>query len=192
MKRASNAWLTFLFVLIYVLIGLFLIITPEPSTTILCGAIAGVLAFLGIVRIISYFRIDKFEAMLKKELCNGLFLVLAAFYVILKAGDTVKVFIPVALSIVLIYEAMTNFQQAIDLAREQIGTWIAEMVSFGVVMLLSLMCLFNFFKWGNVFLMRFIGISYVVAAVASFLSMIFMSAYKKKHQKNEIVEAKAE
>ena len=193
MKRAANVWLTLLFVLVYLLLGAFLIINPQPSTDIISGVIAGILAFMGIVRIIGYFKMDSYEAMIKKELCNGLFLVLAAFVVIMKR-ETISAFIPIALSIVLLYEAMTNLQQAVDLLRVKNTTWIVEIISFVVVLAMSLICLFGWFGFTGSSLMCFIGISYVVAALASLVSMFLMMNYKKKHDANkaEIAEAKAE
>lgn len=189
MKRGSNAVLSLLFVAIYLLLGLFLVMNPEPSVKIICGMIGGILGVLGVARIINYFKLDRYEAMLRKELANGMFFLLIAFYVIMKASTIVGI-IPIFLGILLVYEGMSLLQHTLDLVRAHIKQWVVNLVAGVITLALGVVSLFDPFKTG-VALMRFIGIAYIVAAVAVVVSMVLMRIFKKEYEKSkqEIVPA---
>lgn len=187
MKRSSNGIVNILFMLIYLLLGIFLIVNPEPSDTIICGVIGGALGLVGVVRVINYFKLDKYEAMLRKELALGLFLLLLAFFVIMKADD-VETMIPKALGVLLSYEAMGLFQNAVDLIRTNIKYWVIDVVAGGILLTLGILALFDPFG-KQITLMRFVGISFVVAAIATLVSVFLMRMFKKEYNKNEVVVA---
>ena len=188
MKRSTNGVLGVLFMIIYLMLGVFLIINPEPSSKIVCGVIGGVLGVVGIVRVINYFKMDRYEAMLKKELAMGMLFLLMAFYVIMKA-DVITSIIPIALGIVLVYEAMGLLQLAVDLARAGIRYWLINLISGVIILILGIIGLFNPFKAFHI-LMIFLGISFVVAGIASVISMFLIRIFKKEYDKGkkEIVE----
>lgn len=187
MKRGSNVVIGSLFMLIYMLLGVFLIINPEPSDKIICGVIAGVLGVVGVVRVINYFKMDRYEAMLRKELAIGLFLLLIAFYVIMQAATVISTLIPVALGVILVYEAMGLLQYAVDLMRSKIKYWIIDLIAGVVILTLGIIALFDPFD-AQLTLMRFIGISFVVAGVASLVSLFLLRLFKKEYQKQEVLE----
>lgn len=187
MKRGSNVVIGSLFMLIYVLLGVFLIINPEPSDKIICGVIAGVLGVVGVVRVINYFKMDRYEAMLRKELAIGLFLLLIAFYVIMQAATVISTLIPVALGVILVYEAMGLLQYAVDLMRSKIKYWVIDLIAGIIILALGIIALFDPFD-AQLTLMRFIGISFVVAGLASLVSLFLLRLFKKEYKKQEILE----
>lgn len=187
MKRGSNVVIGSLFMLIYMLLGVFLIINPEPSDKIICGVIAGVLGVVGVVRVINYFKMDRYEAMLRKELAIGLFLLLIAFYVIMQAATVISTLIPVALGVILVYEAMGLLQYAVDLMRSKIKYWVIDLIAGIIILALGIIALFDPFD-AQLSLMRFIGISFVVAGVASLVSLFLLRLFKKEYQKQEVLE----
>lgn len=175
---------------IYLLLGLFLLVNPEPSEKIICGMIGGILGVLGVVKIIGYFKMDRYEAMLRKELANGMFFMLIAFYVIMKATTVIVEIIPVFLGILLVYEGMGLVQHAVDLLRSNIKQWVVNLAAGAVTLTLGVISLFNPFKT-SITLMRFLGIAFIVAAVSVLVSMILMRIFKKEYEKSkqEIVPA---
>lgn len=187
MKRGSNVVLSLLFMAIYLLLGVFLIVNPDPSAKIICGMIAGILGFLGVVRVINYFRLDRYEAMLRKELANGAFFILIAFYVIMRT-DAVFGVVHIFLGVLLVYEGMGLLQNAVDLFYAKSKMWPVNLVAGGATVALAAVALFNPFKKAQT-LMTFIGITFVVAGVAVLVSMFLMRKFNKEFKKQEIVPA---
>lgn len=91
-----------IFIIVYLLIGLFLIVKPGTSTKILCGVLGGMLGIVGILKILNYFRIlPDYEAMIRKELAIGLSMLLVGFYIIFET-EAVAALIPAILGIVMV------------------------------------------------------------------------------------------
>lgn len=189
MRREANSVMGLVFMAVYLMLGIFLIVNPEPSIKIMCGVIGGVLGVIGVVRIINYFRLDRYEAMLRKELAMGCFMLLLAFFVIMKA-DVVASFIPIALGVVLVFEAMSLAQAALDLKRLDMKGWAIDLAAAGIVLVMGALILFDPFTTAKM-LVRFIGISFLVEGIATVVSMFLLRSYKKTYKKLEIAEVES-
>lgn len=176
-----------IFIIVYLLIGLFLIVKPGTSTKILCGVLGGMLGIVGILKILNYFRLPDYEAMIRKELAIGLSMLLVGFYIIFET-EAVAALIPAILGIVMVFEAMSKLQETMDLHRLKSGAWKATLVFAVIVLVLGCIILFNPFKAIET-LMLFIGISLIIEATANLVIMIMLAVLskKKKAEKNEVV-----
>ena len=83
---------------------------------------------------------------------------------------------------------MGLFQNAVDLIRTNIKYWVIDVVTGGILLTLGILALFNPFG-KQITLMRFVGISFVVAAIATLVSVVLMRMFKKEYNKNEVVVA---
>lgn len=189
MKKEPNSIMGLILMVMYFMLGIFLITNPEPSIKIMCGVIGGVLGVVGVVRIINYFRLEQYEAMIRKELAVGMFMLLIAFYVIMKA-EVIAGIIPIALGVVLVFQGMTLAQMALDLQRVKRPGWYVELISAGVILVLGLLVLFIKFDAAKTRAI-FLGISYVVLGIGMLVSMFLMRTYKKEYKKLEVVESTA-
>ena len=189
MKKEPNSIMGLILMVMYFMLGVFLITNPEPSIKIMCGVIGGVLGVVGVVRIINYFRLEQYEAMIRKELAVGMFMLLIAFYVIMKA-EVIAGIIPIALGVVLVFQGMTLAQMALDLQRVKRPGWYVELISAGVILVLGLLVLFIKFDVAKTRAI-FLGISYVVLGIGMLVSMFLMRTYKKEYKKLEVVESTA-
>lgn len=188
MKRSNSSVMGVLFLVIYTMLGIFLIVNPTPSGEIVCSVLAGVLGVVGIVKVINYFKMDEYEALLRKELAMGMLFILVAFVVVMLRKKLGEDIIPMALSIVLIYEAMGLLQYAVDFARGKVKYWYINLISGSIVLVLGILSVFVPFSDKVKFI--FLGSSFLAVGVATIVSMFLLRIFRKEYaKKNEVVVA---
>ena len=156
-----------------VALGLVLLIWPDLSTKLICFALGGILAVMGLVRIVLYFIRDGYLGMLRQDLTIGL-LALGAGGFLLFWPQMVASFLPVLFGLLLLVAGADRLQAGLDLRRMGSRYWAGTVAAALVTLILGAVVLANPFDTA-LLLIRFIGVSLLVVGCVGLGSSIMGS-----------------
>ena len=143
-------------------LGILFLVTPRSSGLIICYICGGALLVAGIWNAVVYFRRTVEDSLFRRELVWGVIEILAGVYIIARP-QLLLGFLPVAMGLVMIYDALTKLQSAMDLLRMRWPYWWTMLVLGGVAAVLGVVMVLNPFETADV-LVRFCGGALVVNA----------------------------
>lgn len=149
--------------LIFLVLGLFLLIFPEVSGSVICYLIAAALLLDGVRHTICYFRDQLSEALAGYDLALGGCELLLGLFVLIRPAVMLKM-LPVCLGLALLVSGVIRLQRAFDLRRAGFGPWRTVLILGATVAMLGLLMLIDPFSTAKVLLV-FLGISMVINAV---------------------------
>ena len=148
--------------LVFFVIGLFLIIFPEVSSSVLCYLIFAALLLDGLRHVICYFRGQLSEALAGYDLALGACEILLSLFVLIRQGVMLSL-LPICLGAALVVSGVIRLQRAFDLHRAGFPAWRTLLILGGAVALLGLLMLINPFATSRLLLI-FLGVAMVVNA----------------------------
>ena len=154
--------------LIFLILGLCLIIFPEPSGAVICYLIAAALLLDGLRHVISYFRGELSETIHGYDLALGGTEILLALFALLRPNHMLSL-LPICLGAALVVSGVIRLQRALDLRRGGVSAWQTVLIMGALVALLGLLMLINPFTSAKVLLIC-LGISMVINAVCLLLT----------------------
>jgi len=157
-----------------IVIGILLLINPVGFTSGIIITIGILLAILGIVNIVGYFRADPEEAALKNELAKGLVFGSVAFVCIFRTGWFIAAFplITVFYGILILLSGISKIQWAVDMLRLRQKYWFVALIGAALSILFAVLVLANPFS-STLFLWNFIAASLIIEAVIDILTFLF-------------------
>ncbi|MCM1345277.1 MAG: DUF308 domain-containing protein [Lachnospiraceae bacterium] len=171
MKRNAG---NLLMCLAEIVIGILLLINPVGFTAGIIITIGFLLAVLGIVSIIGYFRTAPEEAALKNELAIGLVAVSAALVCIFKTGWFIAAFplITVFYGVLILLSGINKIQWTVDMLRLKQKYWFVALIGTALSVLFAVLVLANPFS-STIILWNFIAVSLIIEAIVDILAFIF-------------------
>ncbi|MCD8049415.1 MAG: DUF308 domain-containing protein [Clostridia bacterium] len=157
-----------------IIIGILLLIDPVGFTSGIVIILGFILAIMGIVSIINYFREDPETAIRKGNLATGLILCAVGLFCILRSGwflTTFPVF-TVFYGILMLIGGMCKVQWSVDLLRTKQKYWFWTLLSAVITVVCAIIIISNPFT-STVVLWAFIGITLIAEAIVDIISMIF-------------------
>lgn len=127
--------------ILYIVLGVVLIVWPNTTGDIICTFLGAVLLVYGVITIISFFVHDSSLGAFRFDLVVGI-LATALAILFLARPEILLSFLPVALGIYIIIDAVLNLKRALDVRRMAYQHWwiilLLSLVSaaLGVVILL--------------------------------------------------------
>jgi uncharacterized membrane protein HdeD (DUF308 family) len=171
------------------LLGLLLVIFPAESSNIICRVCGGILAVLGLLRVISYFVAERTEAFGSFALVTGAAMLAFGAYFLANPAFLAG-FLTVLLSIVLLIGGVMKLQYAIDLMRLNAYGWWVQLIGAGLTVVLGIVAFVNPFEASQA-LMLFIGASLLVDGLWDIISVIYLTGIIKK-VKNKVEQVAEE
>lgn len=164
--------------------GILFVIFPGTDIKTICYIIAGILAILGIVKLITYFKRDRMEIFSSYDLVTAAVMLVLAIYIGAKP-DTMAHVVNVLIGLVMIADGFLKVQHTIDLLRIKNGKWIIMMIAAVIGLAAGVTVLLNpFDTWSR--LMIFAGILFMVMGAANIVFVILISR-RIKHIKAEMI-----
>ena len=149
--------------LIFLVLGLFLIIFPEVSSSVLCYLVFAALLLDGLRHVICYFRGQPSEALAGYDLALGACEILLSLFVLIRSNVMLSL-LPICLGAALVVSGVIRLQRAFDLHRAGFPAWRTVLILGAVVALLGLLMLINPFATSKLLLI-FLGVAMVINAV---------------------------
>ena len=135
----------------------------------------GILAAVaGAWKLISYFRTKPEEAMQKRDLANGLMLLILGLFCAFRSQWLIVTFpvITVLYGVATLVLGINKTQTAVDLLRAKRRYWFVALIGAVLTLVFALLILANPFA-STAFLWTFIAISLIVEAVLDVLAFTF-------------------
>ena len=134
-------WKSLLLSLGLLAVGVFLILYPRISASIICSVIGiGAIAY-GIINIISYFMLDLKDTLYRNEFMIGL---LAVFFgiVVLTKQELLTELVPVLLGLAIIASGITKIQKSVVALRIKYDKWLTYLILGAVSILFGAVVMF--------------------------------------------------
>ena len=157
-----------------IVIGILLFINPVGFTSGIIVAFGILAAVAGVWRLIAYFRAKPEEAMQKRDLANGLTLLVIGMFCAFRSQWLIVTFpvITVLYGDATLILGINKAQTAVDLLRAKRRYWFVALIGAILTLVFALLILANPFT-STAFLWTFIAISLIVEAVLDILAFIF-------------------
>ena len=180
MKVAKTAKGTFiLMAVINFILGLCLIIWPHTSAVTICFILGAILAIMGIVNTICYFRGDVFGLPVFSGLAFGILNLVLGLILLIHPGGAIAL-LPIIIGIVIIIDSVLRIQTAIDVKRAGVGGWWKILLFAALTTALGILLVVNPFA-GAKALMILIGITLILDAIQNIWVVVYVSKYLKEH-----------
>lgn len=167
-------------------LGVLLLVNPVKFTTLILRVTGGALILIGLIAVISYFRLRPEAAMLEHDLSKGLILLAVGIFGLLKTNWVLTVFpaLTVLYGVLSLIVGFMKIQGTIDLIRLRVGGWGFAALNAVLTILVSVIVLVNPFTT-TVILWRFMAISMIVVSVLDIAALIFSSIKGKSKKDNQ-------
>lgn len=174
MSKIKRSTGNLLMCLTEIIIGILLLINPVGFTSGIIITLGIMLAIMGIVSIVGYFRADPEEAAEKSGLAKGLVFVFLAFVCIFKTGWLIAAFplITVFYGVLILVSGISKVQWAVDMLRQKQKYWFVALIGAVLSLVFAALVLANPFS-STVVLWTFIAVSLIIEAIVDILAFIF-------------------
>ncbi|MCM1056948.1 MAG: DUF308 domain-containing protein [Firmicutes bacterium] len=157
-----------------IVIGILLLIDPVGFTAGIIITLGSLLAILGIVSIIGYFRAAPEDAAQKSGLAIGLVALSVALVCIFKTEWFIAAFplITVFYGVLILLSGIGKIQWTVDMLRLKQKYWFVALIGAVLSVIFAVLVLTNPFT-STVLLWNFIAVSLIIEAVMDILTFIF-------------------
>lgn len=166
--------------------GIVLLLWPAQVTNLTCQVIGGVIAFLGLVRVISYLLHSQDKHGINLPL--GLVLFFVGAWIFLKP-QSIQSLLLIVIGVVLFVHGLEDLKYALETKRGGYSSWWVILIFALLGMGLGLACIVDCFGVISV-TMTFVGVILIYDGLTD-LWIIFQVAQTAKTVKREIDEAQA-
>lgn len=157
-----------------IILGVLLLVNPVGLAKFIITVLGVVLAAIGTVNVIQYFRTPPFEAAMKKSLTIGILAILLGLWCIFNGEWFIAIFplLTTLYGIVTLVSGVVKIQWTADMIRMKIERWGLMAVSAVLTVAVSAIILLQPFSTAAA-LWIFIGLSLIVEAVFDIVAAIF-------------------
>lgn len=184
MKAAKTGYI--IISAIMIALGIFMIIMPQTSVSLVGTVCAIFMIVCGIIKLIGYFSKDLFRLTFQYDLIYGVLLIVLGAVMLLHPENLIKV-ICVVIGVAVLFDGLTKVQTAMDSKRFGLKYWWLIMAAAIFSCIIGAFMLFRPFD-GAVAMAIMIGISLVIDGVTNLCTAI--TAIKIiDHQVPDVMEA---
>ncbi len=179
MERIKKAkWALIASSVMSVAIGVCAIISPGISALAMCYVLACALVLSGVARIVSYCRGSSFGYSMHNNLAMGLMLVTLGVLIAVSADDAV-IWMPVAVGIAVITDAMFILEMSFDAKRAGVPRWWVALLLSVLSAAAGVILIINPFE-GALALMTVLGVTLIISGVDSLCTVLYISRFIKE------------
>lgn len=169
----------FITAIIYILLGIFMIISPASISNIICYVIGFLILAFGGNQIFIFIN-SKGTQISKFNLVLGILALLLGSYVVINPEAFIS-FIPIVVGVIIIVDAITKMVEAFSLKNNGYAKWNNIFITSIIMLLFGLFLFFNPFDSVKL-IFRLIGIFLVIDGINQFITANAM--------KETVIEAK--
>ena len=189
MSRLNFAMGKLILLLFEAAVGIVLLVNPIGFATVFITVVGVLLAAVGLMFILQYFRSEPLDAQKSQGLLKGCCALLVGLFCALNTQWFVDVFPFLTLNgIVILFTGIIRVQWTVDMLRLKLKRWYIAAGGAAVSIILAVIIFINPFEVAEAIWM-FIGITFLVNAVADLAILIFSGRREKEPAKREIVLA---
>ena len=155
------------------LAGILLLINPVMVTSGIVVVLGIVLLIIGLLGVISYFRMEPEEAAMKQILAKGLAVSAAGLFCIVQYQWFVESFSILAIlyGVIILMMGFTKIQWAVDLLRMKKEKWFLAAAGALMSVVFAVVILVNPFH-STKFLWIFVGVSLILEAAVDIMALV--------------------
>lgn len=189
MKRIK--WHTLLLSAIYLALGVFLMIAPGTTLSVVCGLIGGAVLLCGLVQMVRYFRFKGAFWYAPALLCGGIICLALGGFLILRS-DVVVSLLPIVFGLFVVFDSVSRIQNALELRRCGYRSWTAFLLLGLLSVALGGLMIANPFSTMETLVVA-IGVILTVEGALNLTSSLYTSAAVWRFAKhNPVANAKLE
>lgn len=187
MSRLNFAMGKLILLLFEAAVGVVLLINPIGFATVFVTVVGVLLAAVGLVFILQYFRSEPLEAQRSQGLLKGCCALLVGLFCALNTQWFIDAFplLTVIHGIVILFTGIIRAQWAVDMLRLKLKRWYIAAGGAVVSIVLAIIIFVNPFGVTEA-IWTFIGITFLVDALADLAVLIFSGRREKESVKQEI------
>lgn len=155
-------------------VGILLLVNPIRFTIWIFIALGVVLLAMGLLEVISYFRLEPASAFLRQSLAIGLAEIAAGLFCILQYNWFIVTFplLTILYGVIILLTGFVKVQWAVDMIRMKQGKWYLAAISALFSIVFAWVILSNPFA-STAALWMFVAISLIVESVVDVIMLIF-------------------
>lgn len=163
-----------------IIVGVLLLISPIGFTTGIIMAAGAVLAVVGVINGVKYFRASAEEAAAGQYLMTGLMALLAGIFCLTKAQWFIVTFpaLTIIYGITVLVAGLGKVQLTVDMLRRHSNKWFLSLISASISIACAAIILKNPFGSTEI-LWMFTGITLIVQALLDITTLIVSSRTAK-------------
>ncbi|MBE7067474.1 MAG: hypothetical protein E7385_07990 [Ruminococcaceae bacterium] len=180
--------------LLYILIGLVLVIYPALPFKLITYVIAGLLAVIGIVQIITFFT-KKIGDTNNNGLFTGMIMIFVAAFACWKVDMLVEL-LPLVLGFIIVISGILTLQDAVNTMRIRSMSWVVLLITALVKIGLGLFIVLYTFEALEL-AVRIVGVGFLISGISDFIITKYVASKiqsflsKKAPSSQVAVEAEA-
>lgn len=169
-------------------VGVVLLINPIGFATVFITVVGVLLAAVGLMFVMQYFRSEPLEAQKGQGLLKGCCALLVGLFCALNTQWFIAAFplLTVIHGIVILFTGIIRVQWTADMLRLKLKRWYIAAGGALVSIILAVIIFVNPFKASEA-IWTFIGISFLIDAAADLAVLIFSGRREKEAAKREII-----
>lgn len=152
--------------LLYILIGLVLVIYPALPFKLITYVIAGLLAVIGIVQIITFFT-KKIGDTNNNGLFTGMIMIFVAAFAYWKVDMLVEL-LPLVLGFIIVISGILTLQDAVNTMRIHSMSWVVLLITALVKIGLGLFIVLYTFEALEL-AVRIVGVGFLISGISDFI-----------------------
>lgn len=187
MSRLNFAMGKLILLLFEAAVGVVLLINPIGFATVFVTVVGVLLAAVGLVFILQYFRSEPLEAQKSQGLLKGCCALLVGLFCALNTQWFIDAFplLTVVHGIVILFTGLIRAQWAADMLRLKQKRWYIPAAGAALSVILAVIIFVNPFGATEA-IWTFIGITFLADALADLAVLLFSGRREKKSAKREI------
>ena len=194
MKFLKETWSPILIALFLIVVGILILVDPATYGLIFVKIAGALLALMGIIDIIKYFRASAEEAAKGQSFSFGAILITIGIYCILSSKGVVEMF-PTLAVLYGLFQVLLGYrklQRTVDALRMKTPRWYLRGISACLCLLFGFLIVFNP-GMAIMSIWVFTGITLIVEGLfeAFILFLQIRQIYREKHGDKEVAEQEA-
>ena len=129
------------------LIGVFLLIWPEPGRVAVRYLMCGSLALMGAARVLGYFANDLYRLAFQYDLAMGAFCIIFGILIVIHPAESILFVLAYATGIYVLFDGLLKMQTAFDAKEFGLKQWIGLLVSASLVSVCGIIVLIGAVHW---------------------------------------------
>lgn len=166
-------WTYVIISVFFLALGIVMIAWPEASLTLICRGLGILTAVFGVIRVLQYFFRAPQGIGQRYDLAGGLFCLLIAALLILRAKEVAAI-LSVIIGIFILIDSVFKLQIALDAHRSDVAAWGMMMIFACVSLLLGILLVFDTFR-GQAVISVIMGCALVFDALVDLFTVFYVT-----------------
>lgn len=153
--------------------GVMFIAFPEAGAAMICNVFACILCIWGVIRIVSYLKVSKFQIFGSYGLVQGVLLILFAVFIFMKP-ELFEAFLLFIAGMVLVADGFLKVQYAVGLMRLKSRRWPVLLAAAVIMIIAGAVVILNPFETASL-IMIFAGATMIAEGITDIICVVFIS-----------------